>query len=89
MYVKRNSTHCQWAQIAWPDFRLFFRPRLCFSYGRMCLCMLRGSHSCTFVDDVRICTFVEPAVFVYIREAFSFGPAFGEDFGFDVMFLLM
>ncbi len=36
-------------------FGYFFRPRLCFSYGRMCLCMLKGSHSCTFVDDFRIC----------------------------------
>ena len=31
----------------------------------------------------------EPAIFVYIREPFSFGPTFGEDFRFDVMFLLM
>ena len=36
-----------------------------------------------------LCTFAELAVFVYIREPFSFGPTFGEDFGFDVMFLLM
>ena len=31
----------------------------------------------------------EPAIFVYIREPFSFGPTFGEDFGFDAMFLLV
>ena len=36
-----------------------------------------------------LCTFVEPAIFVYIREPFSFGPTFGEDFGFDAMFLLV
>ena len=36
-----------------------------------------------------LCTFAELAVFVYIREPFSFGPTFGEDFGFDAMFLLV
>ena len=46
---RSTLTHWQWAQIAWSDFRLFF------SYGRMRLCMLKGSHSCTFVDDFRIC----------------------------------
>ena len=36
-----------------------------------------------------LCTSVKPALFVYIREPFAFWPTLGEDFGFDVMFLLM
>ena len=35
-----------------------------------------------------LCVFVKPAIFVYIREPFSFQPTFGEDFCFDVTFLL-
>ena len=36
-----------------------------------------------------LCTSVKPALFVYIREPFAFWHTFGEDLGFDVMFLLM
>ena len=36
-----------------------------------------------------LCVSVKPALFVYIREPFAFWPTLGEDFGFDVMFLLM
>ena len=36
-----------------------------------------------------LCVFVKPVIFVYIREPFAFWPTLGEDFGFDVMFLLM
>ena len=36
-----------------------------------------------------LCVFVKPVIFVYIREPFAFWHTFGEDFGFDVMFLLM
>ena len=35
-----------------------------------------------------LCVSVKPAIFVYIREPFSFWPTFCEDFGFDVTFLL-
>jgi len=36
-----------------------------------------------------LCVFVKPVIFAYIREPFAFWHTFGEDFGFDVMFLLM
>ena len=36
-----------------------------------------------------LCVSVKPALFVYIRGPFAFWPTLGEDFGFDVMFLLM
>ena len=36
-----------------------------------------------------LCVSVKPALFVYIREPFAFWPTLAEDFGFDVMFLLM
>ncbi len=36
-----------------------------------------------------LCVSVKPAIFVYIREPFAFWPTLGEDFGFDVTFLLM
>ena len=36
-----------------------------------------------------LCVSVKPAIFVYIREPFAFWPTLGEDFSFDVMFLLM
>ena len=35
-----------------------------------------------------LCVFVNPAIFVYIREPFSFWPTLCEDFGFGVAFLL-
>ena len=36
-----------------------------------------------------LCVSVKPALFVYIREPFAFWHTFGEDFGYDFMFLLM
>ncbi len=36
-----------------------------------------------------LCVFVKPVIFVYIREPFAFLPTFGEDFGYDFMFLPM
>ena len=90
MYVKRISTHCQWVQIAWSDFRLFFSSSVMFfvrAYVLMYVKRLAFMYVCGRFSY--LCTFVELAVFVCIREPFSFGPTFGEDFGFDVMFLLM
>ena len=43
----------------------------------------------TTTKSADLCVFVKPVIFVYIREPFAFWPTFGEDFGFDVMFLLM
>ena len=36
-----------------------------------------------------LCVSVKPALFVYIREPFAFWHTFGENFGYDFMFLFM
>ena len=94
-YITRNSgvekwlrwsfsTHWQWEKVnTYPKKLLVYEQAYVPMYvKRLAIVYVCGRFS-------YLCTFVEPAIFVYIREPFSFGPTFGEDFGFDVMFLLM
>ena len=56
------------------------------AYALMCVKRLVFVYVCGRLSY--LCVSVKPVIFVYIREPFAFRPTLGEDFGFDVLFLL-